>query len=71
MVAHSRASVIGLRLPEAKGATVRGTRATDSSLYITSQCVDGGLPGGHVPFESPVVAPVSWRRRRYWGWIIR
>ena len=34
IIAHSTASVIGLRVPAAKGATVSGIKAIDINLYV-------------------------------------
>lgn len=51
----------GFREPAANGAMVRGTRATDNSLW---ECVSSGhlflVPGStNVPLERPVVAAVD------------
>ena len=59
MVAHRIASVVGLSVPAAKGATVKGTRAADMSLYLSRQLGLDGRSMVLVPLKSPVVTPMG------------
>ena len=70
MVAQRIASVIGLRVPAANGATVKGTRAADMSLQLPGQLGSGGCMMVLVPLKSPVVAPMGGRRLGYGCWVV-
>lgn len=52
MPAHKRASVMGLRVPAAKGAMVRGIRAADMALYNSSAHIKLSLAATHA-FQKP------------------
>ena len=70
IVAQRMASVMGLRVPAANGATVKGTRAADISLQLSRQPGSDGCRTELVPLKSPVIAPMSGRRLGYGRWVI-
>ena len=70
MVAQRMASVIGLRVPAAKGATVRGIRAADISLQLSRQPGSDDCGLVLMPLKGPVVTPVGGRRLGYGCWVI-
>ena len=69
MVAQRIASVMGFKLPAAKGATVRGTRAAEISLF-RNQTLFGLGEGDGLPLECPMVTAMNRLRMRYWRRVI-
>lgn len=73
MVAQRMASMVGLRVPAAKGAIVSGKMATEMILFIARSVREVWIFGQDQsvpPFERPMVAAVSWLRLGDWGRVV-
>ena len=70
MVEQRIASGMGLRVPAAKGATVKGMRPAEIILIFNISKRLRGVDGVTLPFECPMIAAVCRRRFRNWCRII-